>query len=65
MSFNPDINEKLEEVTFSRKSNHLYLTIKGKDVTEYEIQKHLGMFLYSKHNFKGHTKMCSIRLVKE
>ena len=37
MSFNPDINEKLGEVIFSRKSNHLYLTIKGKDVTKSKI----------------------------
>ena len=55
MSFNPDINKQAQEVIFSRKlqkSNHPSLTFSVTSVTQSEIQKHLGMFLDSKLDFK-------------
>ena len=55
MSFNPDINIQAQEVIFSRrlqKSNHPSLTFNNTGVTQSEIQKHLGIFLDSKLDFK-------------
>ena len=57
MSFNPDINKQAQEAIFScklQKSNHHSLTFNGTSVTQSEIQKHLGMFLDSKPDFKKH-----------
>ena len=59
MSFNPDINKQAQEVIFFRKlqeSNHPSLTFNGTSVTQSEIQKHLGMFLDSKLDFKEHRQ---------
>ena len=59
MSFNPDINKQTQEVIFSlklQKSNHPSLTFNGTSVTQSEIQKHLGMFLDSKLDFKEHIQ---------
>ena len=59
MSFNPDINKQTQEVIFSlklQKSNHPSLTFNGTSVTQSEIQKHLGMFLDSKLDFKEHIE---------
>ena len=59
MSFNLDINKQTQEVIFSRrlqKSNHPSLTFNGTSVTQSEIQKHLGMFLDSKLDFKEHIQ---------
>ena len=59
MSFNPDINKQTQEVIFSlklQKSNHPSLTFSGTSVTQSEIQKHLGMFLDSKLDFKEHIQ---------
>ena len=47
------------EVTFSRKlqkSNHPFLTFNGTSITQFEIQKHFKMFLYSKLDFKEHIQ---------
>ena len=55
MSFNPDINKQAQEFIFShrlQKSNHPFLTLNSTSVTQSEIQKHLGMFLDSKLDFK-------------
>ena len=55
MSFNPDINIQAQKVIFSRrlqKSNHPSLTFNNTGVTQSEIQKHLGIFLDSKLDFK-------------
>ena len=62
MSLNPDINKQAQEVIFSRKlhkSNHPSLTFNGSCVTQSVIQKHLGMFLDSKLDFKEHIKKCA------
>ena len=59
MSFKPDINKQAQEVIFSRKpqkSNHPSLTLNGTNVTQSEIQKHLGMFQDSKLDFKEYTQ---------
>ena len=57
MSFNPGINKQVQKVIFSckhQKSNHSSLVFDGTSVTLSEIQKHLGMFLDSKLDFKEH-----------
>ena len=51
MIFDPDINGQMQEVIFSRKF-HPSLTFNSTSVTQAEIQKHLGMFLESKLDFK-------------
>ena len=59
MSFKPDINKQAQEVIFSlklRKSNHPFLVFSGTSVTQFEIQKHLRMFLDSKLDFQGHIQ---------
>ena len=59
MSLNPDINKQAQEVIFSRKlqkSNYPSQTFHGTNVTQSEIQKHLGMFLDSKLDFKEHMQ---------
>ena len=59
MRFNPDINKEAAEVIFSRrlqKSNYPSLMFNGTSLTQYEIQKHLGMFLDSKIDSKEHIQ---------
>ena len=59
MSFIPDINKQDEKVIFScklQKSNHPSLMLNGTTATQSEIQKHLGMFLDSKLDFKEHIQ---------
>ena len=59
MGLNPDINKEAQEVIFSRKlqkSNHPSVTFNGTSVTQSEIQKHLGIFLDSKLDFKEHIQ---------
>ena len=59
MSFNPDTNKQAQEVIFSRKvqiPNHFSLTFNGTCVTQSENQKHLGMYLDSKLDFKEHAQ---------
>ena len=59
MSFIPDINKQDEKVIFScklQKSNHPSLMLNGTTATQSEIQKHLGMFLVSKLDFKEHIE---------
>ena len=59
MSFIPNINKQEEKVIFScklQKSNHPSLMLNSTTVTQSEIQKHLGMFLDSKLNFKEHIQ---------
>ena len=68
MSFNHDVNKQAEEFIFFCKlqmSNYSSLTFNCTSVTQSEIQKHLGMFLDSKLDFKEYIKMCAIRLVKQ
>ena len=57
MSLSPDINKQALEFIFPhkfQKSNHPFLTFSGTSVTQSEIQRHLGMFLDLKLDFKEH-----------
>ena len=59
ITFNLDINKQAQEIIFScrlQKSNHPSLTFNGTSVTQSEIQKHLGMFLDSKLDFKEYIQ---------
>ena len=59
LRFKPDINKQVQEVTFWRKlqkSNHPPLTFKATSVNQFELKKHLGMFLDSKLDFKEHIQ---------
>ena len=66
MSFNPDINKQVQELSFSQTSevNHPSLMFTGITITQSEIQNCLGMFLDSKLDFKDIGNMCSVRLIK-
>ena len=67
MSFNPDINKQAQEAIFSRKlqkSNHLSLTFNGTSVTQSEIQRHLGMFMDLKLDFKEHMQKVLNKVIK-
>ena len=67
MSFNPDINKQAQEAIFSRKlqkSNHLSLTFNGTSVTQSEIQRHLGMFIDLKLDFKEHIQKVLNKVIK-
>ena len=67
MSFNPDINRQAQEAIFSRKlqkSNHLSLTFNGTSVTQSEIQRHLGMFMDLKLDFKEHMQKVLNKVIK-
>ena len=55
MSFNPDPNKQATEVLFSRKINsddHPKLTFNGNQVPRCSSQKHLGLILDNKLDFK-------------
>ena len=55
MSFNPDPNKQATEVLFSRKINsddHPKLTFNGNQVQRCSSQKHLGLILDNKLDFK-------------
>ena len=57
MSFNPDPNKQATEVLFSHKVNsddHPKLTFNGNKVHQCSSQKHLGLFLDNKLDFKKH-----------
>ena len=57
MSFNPDISKHAHEVIFSLKrsiASHPPLTFNNIPVAQTNIQKHLGMQLDKKLNFKEH-----------
>ena len=59
MSLNHDIKKQAQEIIFScklQRSNHPSLTFKGTSITQSEIQKHLGLLLDSKLDFKEHIK---------
>ena len=67
MNFNPDINRQAQEAIFSRKlqkSNHLSLTFNGTSVTQSEIQRHLGMFMDLKLDFKEHMQKVLNKVIK-
>ena len=57
MLFNPDPNKPAQEVLFSRKKkaqNHLIISLNNIQVERSSSQKHLGLILDEKLNFKQH-----------
>ena len=59
MSFNPDVSKQAQEVIFSRKqakSVHPDLVFNNIPVHQTHCQKHLGVYLDMKLNFKLHIK---------
>ena len=59
MSFNPDPSKQAQEVIFSRKinkSDHPSTTFNNQTVCGVSSQKHLGMILDEKLDFKNHIK---------
>ena len=59
MSFNPDVSKQTQEVIFSRKqakSVHPDLVFNNTPVHQTHYQKHLGVYLDMKLNFKLHIK---------
>ena len=57
MLFNPDPNKTAQEVLFSRKNKvqfHLTLYLNNIQVERTSYQKHLGILLDEKLNFKKH-----------
>ena len=60
MSFNPDPSKQAQEVIFSRKNNklcHPDLIFNQTKVNRTSSQKHLGLLLDEKLNFKEHIKV--------
>ena len=60
MSFNPDPAKQAQEVIFSRKNNrpvHPNLIFNQTNVNRTSSQKHLGLILDEKLNFKEHVKV--------
>ena len=60
MNFNPDPTKQAQEVIFSRKlqnTNHQYLIFNQHTVSLTESQKHLGLVLDSRLDFKEHLEI--------
>ena len=59
MNFNPDPNKQVQEVIFShkiRKTSHPPLTFNNKSVKPVQFQKHLGVYLDSRLDFREHLQ---------
>ena len=59
MSFNPDPSKQVQEVIFSRKHqkiSHHFFYFSNNPIKSVSSQKHLGMILDTKLNFKEHIK---------
>ena len=57
MTFNPDFNKQAQEVIFSRKirkTSHPPLTFNNNSVKQVQFQKHLGVYLDSRLDFREH-----------
>ena len=57
-NFNPDPGKSTQEVLFSRKNqiqNHPTISLNNVQVEKSSYQKHLGIILDEKLNFKQHT----------
>ena len=57
-NFNPDPGKSAQEVLFSRKNqiqNHPTISLNNVQVEKSSYQKHLGIILDEKLNFKQHT----------
>ena len=59
MTFNPDPNKQVQEVIFSReirKTSHPPLTFNNNSVKQVQFQKHLGVYLDSRLDFREHLE---------
>ena len=68
MSFNPDVSKQAQEVAFSRKqaeSVHPDLAFNNMPVHQTHCQKHLGVYLDMKLNFKLLIKEKISKALKE
>ena len=57
MSFNPDVSKQAQEVIFSKKIQKLFhptVLFNNIPVQRSTVQKHLGVYLDEKLNFKTH-----------
>ena len=67
MLFNPDPTKPAQEVLFSRKKKTLYhptLSLNNIQVERASSQKHLGLVLYEKLNFKQHVESAIVKINK-
>ena len=67
MSFNHDPSRQAQEVIFSRKikkPNHPELILNNIPVNQTSYQRHLGMFLDNKLNFREHLKYITNKVNK-
>ena len=59
MTFNPDPNKQAQEVIFSRKikkTSHTPLKFNNNSVKQEQFQKHLGVYLDDKLDFREHLR---------
>ena len=63
MLFNPDATKPAQEVLFSRKK-HPALSLNNIQVERGSSQKHLGLILDEKLNFKHHTESAIAKINK-
>ena len=59
MTFNPDLKKQAQEVTLSRKirkTSHPLLTFNNHSVKQVQFQKHLGVYLDSRLDFREHLQ---------
>ena len=67
MTFNPDANKQAKEVIFSRKirkTSHPPLTFNNNSVKRVQFQKHLGVYLDSRLDFREHLQNMFIKINK-
>ena len=67
MNFNPDPSKQAQEITFSRKIQenfHPPFYFNNIKVEQTALQKHLGIFLDPKLDFKEHLKNISVKVNK-
>ena len=67
MLFNPDLTKPAQEVLFSRKKKTLYhstLSLNNIHVERASSQKHLGLILDEKLNFKQHIESAIVKINK-
>ena len=67
MLFNPDPTKQAQEVLFSRKKktlNHPTLSLNNIQVKRASSQKHLGLILDEKLNFKQHIESAIVKINK-
>ena len=67
MLFNPDPTKPAQEVLFSRKKKtlyHLTLSLNNIQVERASSQKHLGLVLHEKLNFKQHVESAIVKINK-